>query len=264
MCRTLSLLLLLPVLGLQAQVEVSTSLPYSIFLRYEGVPLRMEIVNKSGEDLVLGSEDTEDILLLRVRDLDNRVIPRTKRPVLEEPWVIPDGETSVRTFDLVQLFMMHQAMSYRCLQDVKLAGESYTGTPRMFEVVSGLEEETIKRRKADRIFTMIGLHRDGRDELMLRITDYKKTTVLATYYLERHLKHYDPFMKMNDKGIVCTLHYISPNQVVKCTFNEDGSPIARTYYKASAGVPVRLLDGVDGDFVVMGAVAMEGQSNEGE
>ncbi len=264
MYRSLFVFLMFSVLGLHAQVEVSTSLPANIFLRYEGIPLRMEIINKSGEDLALGTEDAEDILLLRVRDLDNRVIPRTKVPILEEPWVIPDGETSVRTFDLVQLFMLHHAMSYRCLQDVKLAGDSYTGPPRMFEVVSGLEEEIIKRRKENRIFTMIGLHRDGRDELMLRVTDYKKTTVLATYYLERHLKHYDPFMKVNKEGIVCTLHYISPNQVVKCSFKADGSPIARTYYSASAGVPVRLMEGVDGDFVVQGAVEIEGQSGEGE
>ncbi|MGA0332834.1 MAG: hypothetical protein ACO3NW_02645, partial [Kiritimatiellia bacterium] len=120
-------------LRLQAQVEVSSSLPANTFLRYEGIPLRIEITNNSGTDLRLAEGETEDLLLLRVRDLDNRVMPRTEQPVLSTPWMIPDGETSVRTFDLVQLFRLPYAMSYRCLQDVKLAGESYTGAPRMFE-----------------------------------------------------------------------------------------------------------------------------------
>ncbi|MGA0369898.1 MAG: hypothetical protein ACO3N7_10655, partial [Kiritimatiellia bacterium] len=191
-------------LRLQAQVEVSSSLPANTFLRYEGIPLRIEITNNSGTDLRLAEGETEDLLLLRVRDLDNRVMPRTEQPVLSTPWMIPDGETSVRTFDLVQLFRLPYAMSYRCLQDVKLAGESYTGAPLMFEVVNGLQEEEVKSRKNDRIFTLIGIHRNGRDELMLRVTNYKNTMVLATYYLERHLKFYDPFMEMNKQGQVAT------------------------------------------------------------
>lgn len=254
---------LFSVLRVHAQVEVSTSLPANIFLKYEGIPLRMEITNRSGEDIVLGTEETEDLLLIRVRDTDNRVIPRTKLPMLSEPWVIPHGETSVQTFDLVQLFFMGQAMSYRCLQDVNLAGDSYTGRPLLFEVVTGLQEEEIKRRKSDRIFTLISIHRNGHDELMLRVTNFQKSMVLATYYLERQLKFYDPFMKIDTEGEVATLQYISPSRVVMCRFKADGSPIGRTYYAASPGVPVRLFDKPDGGFVVQGAVEIsENQSGE--
>lgn len=245
--------------GLFAQVEVSASLPASTFLRYEGIPLRLEVTNHSGEELRIGVKDTEDLLLLRVRDLDNRVMPPTGVPVLEAPWVIPDGETSVKTFDLVQLFRINFAQSYRCLQDIKLAGDSYAGRPLMFDVVNGIEQDKIKRRKADRIFTMISIHRNGGDELMLRVTDYNNTMVLATYYLERHLRFYDPFIKANKAGEVATLHYTSPKQVVLCQFNADGTPIKRTYYAASAGVPVRLHEGSEGGFFVEGAVEIEGQ-----
>ncbi len=38
---------------LQAQVDVSASLPATTFLKYEGIPLRMEITNNSGEELRL-------------------------------------------------------------------------------------------------------------------------------------------------------------------------------------------------------------------
>lgn len=248
--------------GLYAQVEVSTSLPANIFLKYEGIPLTMEIINRSGEKIVLKEEDSEDLILLRMRDLQNRAVPRTQKPVLAEPWIIENGETSTRTFDLAQLFTVHYAMSYRCLQDVKLAGESYTGIPKQFEVVNGLLEEKIKRRKQDRIFNLIGLHRGGRDELMMRITNYSETKVIATYYLERHLKHYDPHMKTDKNGKVATLHYLSPSRVVKCEFNPDGTPIGRTYYSASAGVAVRLYDQNDGGFVVQGAVELPGQGGE--
>jgi hypothetical protein len=246
---------------LQAQVDVSASLPATTFLKYEGIPLRMEITNNSGEELRLGVEDAPDILLLRVRDLDNRVMPRTELPFLNEPWIIKPGETSAKTFDLVQLFRISFAQSYRCLQDVQLAGESYTGNPLMFDVVNGIQEEQIKRRRSDRIFTMISIHRNGGDELMLRVTDFNNTMVLATYYLERHLRFYDPFMEVNKAGEIATLHYASPNQVVLCHFKADGTPIKRTYYEASAGVPVRLHNTADSGFMVEGAVEIEGQGN---
>lgn len=257
-------LLLISAAMVHAQVEVSASLPASTFLKYEGIPLRMEITNNSGEEIRLGVQDATDILLFRVRDLDNRAMPKTDVPVLGEPWIIKPGETSVKTFDLVQLFRITFAQSYRCLQDVQLAGEAYTGNPLMFDVVNGIQQQEIKRRRADRIFTLISIHRNGGDELMLRVTDFNNTMVIATYYLERHLRFYDPFMKVNKEGEIATLHYTSPKQVVMCRFKADGTPINRTYYEASAGVPVRLHDTSDGGFMVEGAVEIEGQTKRGD
>jgi hypothetical protein len=247
-----------------AQVDVSTSLPAKTFLKYEGIPLRMEITNRSDVVLRMGVDETEDQLLIRVRDLDNRVMPRTEAPLLSTPWFIQPGETSVRTFDLVQLFRITQAMSYRCLQDVSLAGDSYTGTPLMFDVVNGQVFDEIKRRKSDRIFTMIGINRKGGDEVMMRVMDYKETMVLATYYLERHLRFYPPFMKVDKQGQIATLHYITPNQVVMCQFAESGKPIGRTYFSATPGVPIRLLEHPEKGFLVQGGVKIEGHANSVE
>ncbi|WFB35073.1 hypothetical protein P3T73_12975 [Kiritimatiellota bacterium B12222] len=246
-----------------AQVEISTSLGASTYLKYEGIPLRVEITNNSGEVIRLGTEDTEDLLILRLRTLENRVVPRTKVPFFEIPWVIPPGETSVRTFDLMQLFMVTQAMSYRCLQDVKVVGENFQGAPLLFDVSNGVLEDSVKRRKNDRVFEMISIHRNGRDEIMMRVTNYNNTMVLATYYLERYLKFYDPFIKMNSVGEVATLHYVSPQQVVLCKFQADGIPVGRTYYQASPGVPIRLRDNGEAGFMVEGGVEMPSQPSEG-
>lgn len=248
--------------GLFAQVDVSASLPATTFLKYEGIPLRMEITNRSGETLRIGGENSDDLLLLRVRNLDNMVVPRTKKPILEKPWVIAPGETAVKTFDLVQLFRLNRAMSYRCLQDVRLAGESYTGRPLLFDVANGQVYDEIKRRKSDRIFTMIGINRNGGDDVMLRVMNFDESMVLATYYLERHLRFYPPFMKVDSDGNLATLHYMSPHQVVMCQFKPDGSPIGRTYFKATPGVPIRLMEHPEKGFLVQGGVRMEGQSSQ--
>jgi hypothetical protein len=246
---------------LQADVGITASLPAKTFLLYEGVPLRMEITNRTGEDIRFGVEDTEDLIYLRMRDTRNGVIPTTGKPVLSEPWIIPHGETSVRTFDLLQLFMITRAQSFRCLQSVQVEGEGYSGKPLMFDVVTGTEFRDVKRRKTDRVFTLHGLNRNNRDELMLRVTNYQGTMNLATYYLERHLRHYPPYIRMNNDGQVGTLHYVRPNMAVLCQFEADGTPIGRTYYQVTPGNPIRLQDHPENGFSVMGAVQLDMESD---
>ncbi|MGA0368595.1 MAG: hypothetical protein ACO3N7_03995, partial [Kiritimatiellia bacterium] len=54
-----------------------------------------------------------------------------------------------------------------------------------------------------------------------------------------------------------TVHYTSPSQVVMCQFEADGSPIGRTYFNASPGVPVRMMSHPEQGFIVQGAVQVE-------
>ncbi|MEX2606444.1 MAG: hypothetical protein WD708_03790 [Kiritimatiellia bacterium] len=236
-----------------ADVSITATLPAKTFLLYEGIPLRMEITNRTGEELRFGEEDARDVILLRMRDTRNGVIPTTQTPVLLEPWIIPDGETSVRTFDLLQLFLVTRAQSYRCLQDVKVGDEMYTGKPLMFDVITGIEHRSVRRRKTDRVFTLYGLNRNNRDELMMRVTNYKETMNLATYFLERHLRHYPPYISMNKEGGVATLHYVRPNMAVLCQFEPDGTPVGRTYYQVTPGTPIRLMEHPESGFLVQGA-----------
>lgn len=244
-----------------ADVSITSSLPAKTFLLYEGIPLRMEITNRTGEDLHFGVADARDEILLRMRDTRNGVIPTTQTPLLSEPWIIADGETSVRTFDLLQLFQVTRAQSYRCLQHVQVGEEGYSGKPLMFDVVTGIEHRSVKRRKTDRVFTLYGINRNNGDELMLRVTNFNETMNLATFFLERHLRHYPPYIRMNKEGEVATLHYVRPNMAVLCQFESDGTPVGRTYYQVTPGTPIRLLAHPEQGFLVQGAERLD--SDEG-
>lgn len=256
--KYLSFFLMLSLSGwVSANVGITASLPANSFLLYEGIPLRMEITNRTGEELRFGVEGSPDVILLRMRDTRNGVIPSTGKPVLSEPWIIPDGETSVRTFDLLQLFSLTRAQSFRCLQDVRVGEDVYSGKPLMFDVVTGIEHRSVNRRKSDREFTLFGLNRNNRDELMLRVTNHSKTMHLATYFLERHLRHYPPYIQMNKKGEVATLHYVRPNMAVLCQFEADGTPVGRTYFRVTPGNPIRLQEHPEEGFMVMGAEKLD-------
>jgi len=256
--------MLFPVLALQAQlVEVSSSLPADAFLLYEGIPVRLEVENRGETPLVLGGEEADGDVHLRVRDVRNRVIPRTEQPLLAEPWVIGPGETDAREFDLVQLFHIREPESFRCIPSVVIGEDALNGKPMLFEVRKGTEYDRVKSRKEDRVFSMIGLNRKGRDEVLLRVSNYEETMQLATYFLEKHLRLYPPHLTMNKKGYVATLHYKNPYRVVLCRFNPDGTPINRTFYQATPGVPVRLLETEGEGFVVQGATRVQSSDDAG-
>lgn len=236
-----------------AQLSVSSSLPFKNFLLYDNIPLRLEITNSTGEAIVLSEEDAENHVMLRVRNLDNQIIPRTDVPLLAEPWLIPDGETSVREFDLVRLFKIRRDRSYRGLQHVVVDGDTYDGPPLLFDVKKGMLLDELVRKKEDRVFSLFGLNQSGGDVLILRVTDRDKSVTLGTHFLERHLRFYPPHLKANKKGEIGVLHYVGPRQAVLCTFSPDGVNGKREYFSVSPGVPIRLHPGDTTPFVVEGA-----------
>jgi hypothetical protein len=235
-----------------AQIRVSSSLPVKKYLLFDNIPLQLEITNNTGEDLVLREDDENNHVMLRLRNMDNQVIPRTELPILKEPWVIPDGETQTREFDLVRLFRIRSPESFRGLQHVVVDGETFAGPPLLFDVRTGMLVDEIVRKKEDRVFTLLGLNQAGGDVLFLRVTNREKSMTLATYLLERHLRFYPPHMKASKDGQIGILQYIAPRQAVLSTFSPDGSSGKRDYFQVSPGVPLRLHIGEESGFRVEG------------
>ncbi len=244
---------------LRAQYEVGTSLSAKSFLLFEGIPVRVEITNRSAQPLHIGGRDPEGIVRLSVRNTRNEVIPRTRQPLLPDAWVIPPGATDSREFDLVQLFQIRRADSYRASVVVEIDLDAFTSAPMLFDVTNGTLFEKVVRRRTDRTFSLLGINRNGRDELMLRVSDAAEDTPLATYFLERHLRFYPPQMRADERGRIGIFHYSSPSQAVLCTFEPDGTPIRRDYYRVFAGRPAELRIHPETGFAVDGAERLDPQ-----
>ena len=238
---------------LPAQILVSTSLPAKTFLRYEGIPLRVEIRNNSGEDIVLGATNGNARIEMSVRDMKQRPMPATGKPLLAKPLLIYNGETAALEIDLVQTRLVRFPVSYQVGVAVSFAGESFPSQNLYFDVANGHTHETLKRRKADRTFEVIGLNRNNQDEMILRVSDYKQETTLYTYTLARHLRFYPPEVREDLEGRIHTLHYQSPDSVVHCRFNPDGTPICRITVPVAPGPRVRLIPHPDMGFAVPNA-----------
>ncbi len=246
----------LSALPLLAQVEVTRSLPHESFLLYESIPVRVEIRNVSGDTLQLGGEEPNAHLRFVVRNTRNQVIHRSNVPLHETMWVIPDGIRSSRTFDLVQLYQIRNAESYRCEITLIAFGEQWKLNPLLFAVKNGTNHGTVRRRNTDRSFSLISVNRKFGDELMLRVSDYREQTTLATYTLERVMLFLPPEMRVDHKGRMHILFYQSNRQMVYCRFHADGRPIIRQYLRPATLRP-RLVEHEEFGFWVPGAEVLE-------
>ncbi len=240
-----------------AQIQVRTTLPASTFLLYEGIPLRVEIRNGGEDPLFIGGTNGTSELHLRVLDLQNRPIPASGIPAIDETWVIPPGRTDAREFDLVQLRNIRNALSFQAQAVLRAGEDSIAGTVHYFDVSNGTPHAKISRRAADRTFELIGLTRNSRDEMLLRVSTHDGKTSLNTYLLERHLRFYPPEMRVDDQGRAHTLHYKVPSLVVHCLFTPEGLPIDRRYYQVAPGLRVFLAPHPEDGYGVPGGTRIE-------
>jgi hypothetical protein len=148
----LAVSVLLGALPASAQFRVSSSLPSSTFLLYEGIPLRVEIQNNSDEILYIGGTNRMAELHVRVLDLKNRPVPATATPVLQETWVIPPGHTGAREFDLVQLREIRNTLSFQTQVILQAGEDSFAGSLHYFDVSNGTPHAKIRRRTGALIF----------------------------------------------------------------------------------------------------------------
>lgn len=222
-------ILTLAAMSLRADLEISAEFPNRTFLLYEGIPIRVQIVNRSGEGLQIGGEDADARLRMVVTNMASQIIARNEVPILDTPWLIPDGITSSRVFDLIQLFRIHSAESYRVTIELITRDEAWPLPPILFNVVTGTTHGKLRRRSVDRGFHLLSVNRQNRHELMLRVTDQAEQKVLNTFHLERVLLFIPPEMKVDARGNIHILFYKFADLMVYCRFQPDGTPILREY-----------------------------------
>ena len=220
-----------------AQLEISATMPQQSYLLFEGIPVEVNIDNRSGETLQLGGQEPNAVLRFVVRNTRNQIVHRSDVPLHETMWVIPDGIRSARTFDLVQLYDIRRANSYRCEVRLVALDEQFSPPPLLFSVKSGTEQRKIRRRNVDRSFALISVNRAEGDDLMLRVSDYTEQDILGTYSLERVMLFLPPQMEMDDRGNLHILFYRTNRVMVYCLFDRTGEPVLREYLRPTVARP---------------------------
>ena len=238
----------------QAQVELSWSLANNRTVLMEPVVALVRIVNNSGHSLDLSARGNAR-LSFDVEDQPTSTVPDTGQPLLQQPVIIPAGETREIEVNLLEAYRIVRGQSYMLTPMLEFDGIRFAGQRLSLEVQPGIEllkrDYGMPSSGAARQVSLRLIHRDRSDRLFFRIDNSSSGYCLGVYDLGRVIRFFTPCLEQDGAGVFHVLHQSGPDRFAHSTFSYDGAPLGVVFYSAQVG-NVRLVRKETGELEVTG------------
>jgi hypothetical protein len=131
-------LLLLACLPASAQVAVELVLEQNQFLRDQSLPVKVRIVNRSGQTLKLG--ETLDWLDFQVENRDGKPVIQREPPAIQDAFELESASAATRRVDLMPSFVL-QPGRYKVTVMLRLKewGQEIASKPQNFDIIPGFK-----------------------------------------------------------------------------------------------------------------------------
>ena len=236
------------------QVELSWSLANNRTVLMEPVRAMVRIANHTGQPLDL-TERGNARLSFDVEDQPTSTVAGTGKPLLQQPIIIPVGETREIEVNLLEAYRIVKGQSYMLTPLLEFDGIRFAGQRLSLEVQPGIE--LLKRdygmpSSGDaRQVSLRLVHRDRNDRLFFRIDNSSTGYCLGVYDLGRVIRFFTPCLEQDAEGAFHVLHQSGPDRFAHSTFGYDGAPLGVGFYSAQVG-NVRLVRKEIGELDVTG------------
>jgi hypothetical protein len=123
--------------GSFAQVTVQIVLEQEQALRNESLPIKVRIVNSSGQTLRLGREP--EWLMFEIQDAEGRDLPRLDKVPLADPFDLESSKVANLSIDLMPYFDLGKMGRYSVRVALKVGqlGQIFSAPPKSFDIISG-------------------------------------------------------------------------------------------------------------------------------
>jgi hypothetical protein len=253
----LSLLLPLPAL---AQIELDWSLEHNRTLLMEPIRAEVTIANYTGVPLDFAPGAGNSRLLFTVEDDPSSYVRSSGKPLLQEPLLVPDGESRTVTVDILQAYRVVRGQSYMLQPEVVFGGMRFSGRRLSLEVQPGLEILSrtygIPTAGNARKVSLRSLNRDRYEHLFFRLDDPSTGYCLCAVDLGGLIRFVQPTLQMDNRNVFHVLHQSHPDRFVHAMFGYDGTPLGTEFYIAATG-SIRLVRDSDGTVSVTGGMRFE-------
>ena len=220
------------------QVELSWSLANNRTVLMEPVRAMVRIANHTGQPLDL-TERGNARLSFDVEDQPTSTVAGTGKPLLQQPIIIPVGETREIEVNLLEAYRIVKGQSYMLTPLLEFDGIRFAGQRLSLEVQPGIE--LLKRdygmpSSGDaRQVSLRLVHRDRNDRLFFRIDNSSTGYCLGVYDLGRVIRFFTPCLEQDADGAFHVLHQSGPDRFAHTTFGYDGAPRGVVFYSAQVG-----------------------------
>ncbi len=237
-----------------AQLTVTLTVPKRIFLAYEPIPATVEVINRTGKDVVLGDHDGQSWLAFDVSTIGGDPILAYGGEPRFEPRVVPAGQSAKQMLSLGRHYAMGSQGNYAVKTRAWFSEtrQSFVSNTVALTIAEGNEfykpepigistsrsgpDSTIYRQ-----FSLISFQEIDHMNLYVRIRDVKSQRVIATYSLGRLVPHRDPAPVIDNENRLHVLFLTGPKTSLYCIVDSDGDLVKSAIYEDVPGALPRLM-----------------------
>ena len=265
--RTLLLLTILLLSGLeaQAQIQISLKMDRTLYVAHEPITGKLTIVNRSGRDLIFGDSNGMSWLDFTVTNGRGHLISPIRRALNERPIVLSAGQTYEHDVTINRYYPMSATGTYRVKASVSfpqinrvfnsknLTIQVTDGQPMWSQIV-GVPQGYPNAGQYREYSLMTFYHGARSKALYFRMRDSDSGVVHATYPIGDYMSLRPPTHAIDTKNQLHVLHMSGPQMYRYTVINIDGDPVQQaTYYEKGTDRP-RLDVNAYGNVAVVGGM----------
>jgi hypothetical protein len=248
--------------GLPAQVTVQVLMDQDQFLPNESIPVKVRIVNNSGQTLRFGAEDW---LSYSVEGTDGLIVLKTGDAPMAHNFEVRAAEMATTRADLAPCFDITKPGRYAVTATVNIQdwSKNFTSAPKKFDVVTGTrlwEQEfgvpqspTNHGQPEVRKYILQQATLSRHTQLYFRLTNAGESRTLRVFLVGQIISFSDPQMRVDQDSNLHLVYQTGAHVYSYTVINPEGELFTRqTFYYANSIPRLRVDD--TGKVLVEGGV----------
>ncbi len=220
-----------------AQLEVRVELENNVVLLYETVIAQVKIMNNSSEKILLADYGAARLSFIVEDSARDKLVARTKTRILSSPVVLQPWLEETVKVNLLSAYQLRQASAYKVLARIHWENKDFTSNRAFLDVVNGMnlveKRATLQGSSEMGTYTLLALHRDGKQQLFLRLTNDPRELCYGVYALGPYIRMQMPEMSFDGQGRMHVLHQSAPARFTHSIMNQ--RMVSSEYYSGASG-----------------------------
>ena len=255
-CLALGLAALYPAQGKFDAVSVELTLDQNQFLPNEDMPVKVRVLNRSGQDLTLGKE--QDWITFSIQGQQNSMVTKIGDMAVASEFTLHSAEAGRRPFNLGPFFEFHSPGRYTVTATVKIPqwNQQTTSNPVAFSIVDGVRVANVpemvvgvpplpgeeKQPPQLRKYLLEKISGAADSKLYARVLDAATGRTVRVLTLDKLLTFSEPEAQIDRFSNLHTLHQTGAQSFTHCVISPRGQLLERTTYDYTRTRPTLSMD----------------------
>jgi hypothetical protein len=257
-----SLLGLVLLVSVNAQVQVDVALKRSLYMVYEPLICNVTITNLSGGPLTLEDTPREKWFGFQIETVDGRPLPPVNPQYHNQTVEVEAGQRLMRSINITPLYPLSEFGTYRvrAVVFVSQLGKYFVSPQLNIEITEGRQlwqqtvgvPEGLGQGRA-RTFTILAHRLPQTTMLYLRVEDKEAGVIYCTTQLGRFITFASPDIELDGGNEIHILQNTAPKAFLYSHFDVNGKVLKQQAYQAYDARPY-LVRKPDASVAVVGGV----------